>query len=102
MPGFWAAVAASASICCLVGPWATRSPGAACSSMTMTRLPPSAAASAADRPATPAPITSTSGWRLMRSMSRGASDLSEKPRPATRRITPSAIGHANFGLMPAL
>ena len=58
---------------------------------------PPAAASAAARPATPAPMTSTSGCRFARSRSRGRSAGSAKPRPATLRMIFSAIGHANFG-----
>ncbi len=84
-----------------VGPGATRAPGSV-SSMSITERPSPAAAMAADRPATPAPTTSTSGCQFLRSRWRGASFVSTTPRPAILRIIGSIIGHANFGLMPAL
>ena len=84
-----------------VGPGATRAPGSD-SSISITVRPLPAAAMAADRPATPAPTTSTSGCQLTRSRWRGASLRSTTPSPAILRIIGSIMGHANFGLMPAL
>ena len=75
---------------------ATFSPGRP-SSQSSTVRPASAAASAADRPATPPPITTTSGCAWRASRFAGGSSCVIVPRPATRRTIGSARGQAQRG-----
>ena len=85
----------------LTGPGGSFQPGSV-SSTANTLLPALAAAIAADRPAGPSPITSTSGKRCTRSRSRGTSFTLTLPRPATWRMIGSTFGHAHFGLISVL
>ena len=98
MLGFARTMGSSSRIASSVGPGGTREPMGN-RSHRVTRSPPVAASSAADRPAVPAPTTTASHRTCLETVRVIGASTGSGPEPVVRRISRSATGQANRGRM---